>query len=151
MLGSMIQEARTAVGITFVWTPHPGVEVDGDTLRFGVTPRVPGIYRIDLADWHTYIGEAADLERRFRNFRSPGGSPDTKAPRTNRRVQRAIIAALEAGRTVTIRTCSSAWLEMEGTEAPLGFDVKSNRLLIESAAIVLATDQGWTLENLTRS
>jgi hypothetical protein len=40
---------------------------------------------------------------------------------------------------------------MEGTEAPLGFDVKSNRLLIESAAIVLATDQGWTLENLTRS
>ncbi len=71
-----------SITINFDWIPLGTVVVDGQTIRFAATPRVPGIYRIDLDETHCYIGEATKLATRFGGYRSPGGSPDTLAPKT---------------------------------------------------------------------
>ncbi len=60
--------------IDFEWMPHGEVLADADTIRFEPAPRIPGLYRIDLDEAHTYIGETLNLARRFYGYRKPGGS-----------------------------------------------------------------------------
>jgi hypothetical protein len=141
----------TAVTINFAWTPHGFVARDGRTLRFTPTPRSAGLYRFDLDDRHTYIGEAGDLARRFSGYRNPGGSPDTIVPRTNRRVQRKILEALDAGRVVPVLICVDASFTVNGETAQLPLSDKTHRLLVEAAAMIEAQRSGHTLENLPRS
>lgn len=86
--------------IDFDWMPHGTVTADAHTIRFEPAPRAPGLYRIDFDATHVYIGEARSLANRFNGYRNPGGSVDTLVPRTNRRVQRKILEAMAAGRTV---------------------------------------------------
>jgi hypothetical protein len=138
------------VTIDFDWTPHGMVTSDAHTIQFLSAPRSPGLYRIDLDLTHTYIGEARNLASRFSGYRNPGGSIDTLVPRTNRRVQRRILDALEAGRKVPVYICTSATHTVHDETAPLPLDDKTHRLLIEAAAIILAQRDGYTLENLHR-
>jgi hypothetical protein len=130
--------------------PHGTVTADANTVRFLPAPRTPGLYRIDTDAAHTYIGETRSLSGRFSGYRSPGGSVATLVPRTNRRVQRKILEALDAGRSVSVWICTAATLTAAGDTLPLTLDGKNNRLLVEAAAIVLAERDGWTLENLHR-
>ena len=132
------------------WMPHGTVKADAHTIRFEPTPRAPGLYRIDLDATHTYIGEARSLASRFNGYRNPGGSVDTLAPRTNRRVQRKILEALAAGRTVSVWICTAATLTVGGDAIPLPLNDKTHRLLVEAAAIIFAELDGCTLENLHR-
>lgn len=136
--------------IDFDWAPHGTVTADADTIRFEPAPRAPGLYRIDLNATHTYIGEAGDLARRFNGYRSPGGSVDTLVPRTNRRVQRKILEALAAGRTVSVSICTAATIAVAADTIPLPLSHKTHRLLVEAAAIIVAERDGCTLENLHR-
>lgn len=136
--------------IDFDWMPHGTVKADAHTIRFESAPHEPGLYRIDLDATHTYIGEARNLAGRFNGYRNPGGSVDTIVPRTNRRVQRKILEALAAGRTVSVWICTTATLSIAGDTIPLPLDDKTHRLLAEAAAIVLAERDGRTLENLHR-
>ena len=136
--------------IDFGWIPHGIVAADAHTIRFEPAPRAPGLYRFDLDATHTYIGEARSLAGRFNGYRNPGGSVDTLVPRTNRRVQRKILDALAAGRTVSVWICTAATLAVAGDTIPLPLDDKTHRLLVEAAAIVLAERDGCTLENLHR-
>lgn len=136
--------------IDFGWMPHGTVTADAHTIRFEPAPRAPGLYRIDLDPTHTYIGEARNLASRFNGYRNPGGSVDTLVPRTNRRVQRKILEVLAAGRTVSVWICTAATLDVAGDTTPLPFNDKTHRLLVESAAIILAERDGCTLENLHR-
>lgn len=136
--------------VDFDWTPHGTVTADAGTVRFESAPRTPGIYRIDLDAAYTYIGEAGSLARRFAGYRSPGGSPDTLAPRTNRRVQRTILDALTDGRIVAVWICTSATITTTDGPGVLALDNKAHRLLVEAAAMILAKRDGWTLENLHR-
>jgi hypothetical protein len=71
-------------------------------------------------------------------------------PRTNRRVQRKVLEALEASRTVSVWICTAAILTVAGETIPLPLSDKTQRLLVEAAAIILAERDGWTLENLYR-
>ena len=136
--------------IDFDWMPHGTVTADAHTIRFESAPRAPGLYRIDLDPTHTYIGEASSLARRFGVYRNPGGSVDTLVPRTNRRVQRNIVEALAGGRTVSVWTCTVATLTVAGGSMLLQLNDKTHELLVEAAAIILATRNGCTLENLYR-
>jgi len=136
--------------VDFDWTPHGAVTADAHTIRFESAPRAPGLYRIDLDATHTYIGEALSLASRLNGYRNPGGSVDTLVPRTNRRVQRKILEALAAGRSVPVWICTAATLTAEGDTTALPLNDKTRRLLVEAAAIILAERGGWTLENLHR-
>ena len=136
--------------IDFDWMPHGIITADAHTIRFEPTPSASGLYRIDFDATHTYIGEALSLARRFNGYRNPGGSADTLAPRTNRRVQRKILEALTAGRTVSVWICTTAILTVAGDTIPLLLNDKTHRLLGEAAAIILAERDGCTLENLHR-
>ncbi|MHB8463374.1 MAG: GIY-YIG nuclease family protein [Acidimicrobiales bacterium] len=136
--------------IDFEWMPHGTVTADADTIRFEPAPRAPGLYRIDLDVTHTYIGEARSLDGRLKGYRKPGGTVGTVVPRTNRRVQRKILEALAASRTVSVWTCTAATLTVARNAIPLPLDDKTHRLLVEAAAMILAERDGWTLENLHR-
>jgi hypothetical protein len=136
--------------IDFDWVPHGTVTADADTIRFESAPRIPGLYRIDLDEVHTYIGEARSLAARFNGYRNPGGSVETTVPRTNRRVQRQILAALSIGRSVPVSICTQATITIAGDTMELPFTDKTRRLLVESAAMILAERDGHTLENLHR-
>lgn len=136
--------------VHFDWTPHGTVEVAAHTIDFRKVSNVPGLYRIDLDDSHTYIGEAVNLHRRFNGYRSPGGSTETLKPRTNRRIQRRILEALGAGRDVPVWISTEARVTVGGDTLPLPLNDKTHRLLVEATAIVLAERDGYTLENLHR-
>lgn len=141
---------RNSIAIDFEWVPHGHANADVQTIRFGPTPRAPGLYRIDLDLTHIYIGEARDLASRFSGYRNPGGSVETIVPRTNRRVQRKIVEALEAGRMVPVQLCTAATITVARETNPLPLDDKTRRLLVGAAAIILAEREGFTLENLRR-
>ena len=136
--------------IDFDWMPHGTVAADAHTIQFESAPHAPGLYRIDFDATHTYIGEARSLATRFNGYRNPGGSVDTLVPRTNRRVQRKILEALAAGRTVSVWICTAATLTIAGDTMSLPLNDKTHRLFVEAAAIILAERDGCTLENLHR-
>ena len=141
---------KSTLAIDFRWRGHGTVEADAGTIRFEDAPRLPRLYRIDLDEHHRYIGEARSLAGRFGGYRNPGGSANTLVPRTNRRVQRKILEALAAGRSVPVWLCTEAEVTLGRATTALSLDNRTHRLLIESAAIVLGAQDGCTLENLAR-
>lgn len=131
-----------ALTVNFEWLSHGTVTADAETIRFESTSGVPGLHRIYLDAAHIHVGEARNLARRFSGYRNPGGSVDTLVPRTNRRVQRKILEALAAGRTVSVWMCTSATVIAAGDTTTLPLDDKTRRLFVEAAAIILAERDG---------
>ena len=135
------------IEVMFEWLEVGGVVLDEGQLRFPTVGYVPGVYAIDLGDNRMYIGEADRLQRRFQHYRTPGGSPDTLRPNTNRRVNRAITKRLATGDT-RVSICTAADIIHLGRRSALDLRSKTSRLLIESAASTTARLDGLTLENL---
>lgn len=132
------------VEIDFEWHEIGEVAVDAGMLAFPRVGYVPGVYRIDLGG-RLYIGEADRLQRRFQNYRTPGGDAATLRPNTNRRVNRAIVAA---GGEAKVSVCTEAEITVDGQRSKLDFRGKTARLLVENAAATTAQLAGYSLENL---
>jgi hypothetical protein len=120
-----------------------------DEQRLIVFPRVgavPGVYRfvIDhpMHGRAVYIGEAADLDRRWRSYRLPGAGQNT-----NQRVAPVLADCIHAGGPVRvdIATAVSIWIERTPWTGDL--TVRSTRLLAENAAITEARTSGARLLN----
>ena len=135
------------IELLFEWSEVGGVVLDEGQLRFPAVGYVPGVYAIDLGDDRLYIGEADRLQRRFQHYRTPGGSPDTMRPNTNRRVNRAIAKRLAVG-DVRVSICTAAEIVHFGRRSALDLRSKTSRLLVESAAVTTARLDGRMLENL---
>lgn len=87
------------------------------------------------------------MQRRFQNYRTPGGDPLTLRPNTNRRVNRAIAVRLAIGEA-KIAVCTAADLTVDGRRSILDLRGKTAQLLVESAAATSARLAGYSLENL---
>jgi hypothetical protein len=139
--------------IDSVWTAVGSpVLIDDHDVVFPPLPRTAGVYQI-LSATHFYVGEADHLHRRFGGYRRPGGSADTKFPRTNRRVKRWIVGELEASGPsgVLIELCSTAKIRFgNGDVSQLDLGMKHSRLAIESLVIEQNIRAGRTPVNLLK-
>jgi hypothetical protein len=111
-------------------------------------PSGPGIYRIQLfgGDPTLYVGETADLPRRFQGYRTPGSSQMTK-----KRMHEEMLAALRNDQHVPVEICVSAEVEVGTCHEALDLRIKSHRRLAEDAALAEARAAGFgRVENVGR-
>ena len=129
----------TTLAVSFDWRPAGRVSLDSaGGLVFPVLPTAPGLYRfwIESADPRpgVYIGEAADLRQRMRQYRAPGGSP-----RTNSRLNMLLKDAVGGGSLVTVWVSTAAAVRLDADEEePLDLSRHAGRLIAEQAALLAA-------------
>ena len=126
-----------------------GVATANETgLVFPIAEKLPTVYRIRSGQ-SVYIGESANLYRRFGGFRRPGGSETTLVPRTNRRVQRWLLEEIQGlGSTPSIELCTQALVETGAVSTRLNLGEKEHRLLVENLLIFDEKKAGHRLINL---
>jgi hypothetical protein len=90
-----------------------------------------------------YIGESDRLRRRFAHYRNPGPTQPT-----NRRLNTAMTALLEAGGSVSVSTSTAATIEVDGRRLQANLSGKASRLLVENAALLATQEGGVAVENL---
>ncbi|GGD08676.1 DUF7662 domain-containing protein [Nocardioides daphniae] len=143
--------APVDVRVTFRWSRLGAVTLDpSDKLLFPrPVPAMPGIYSLTLTGIRerpqVYIGESDNLRRRLTsNYRNPG-----PRQRTSLRINALVRAHLAAGGQVEVAISTAAEVSTPTPPAPLDLSRKAGRLLVESAAVVLAQIDGTAdLENL---
>lgn len=126
------------VTVRFEWQPIGQVRLDKSGQP--VFPKAslrPGLYSFHFdraGDRAVYFGETDQLDRRLQHYRTPGPSQ-----RTNLRLHALIRETLKAGGTVTVATATSGTIQMmEGDERPADLTQKSERVLLEHAALCVA-------------
>jgi hypothetical protein len=100
----------------------------------------PGIYRFRLAGADVpseYIGESADISRRFGQYRNPGSSQ-----RTNTRVHKWIVERIEAGGIVEVAIVTEAVVRLAECHEPLDLGRRTSRLLVEEHLVGEAREAG---------
>jgi hypothetical protein len=142
-------EAAVAVEMTisFEWNTLGHVELDAQgKLVFPHVPTRPGLYRFEFEGEKVrreYIGETDTLNRRFQHYRTPGPTQ-----RTNIRLNTLIREALSSHMTVGVSiVLDGATITMTGQERTAGLQNKSDRVLLEHAAIYAAREAGITILN----
>jgi hypothetical protein len=124
------------ISLAFRWEPIGRVSIDemGKPV-FPQAAATPGVYRfeIDGDKALVYFGEAADLRRRFSHYRSPGPSQQT-----NLRIRDLFCRALNASGQGEVSLAHVISFDATERTAHLDLRLKAARVLIESAAIVLA-------------
>lgn len=131
------------VEVAFEWKLIGEVTLDtAGRLLFPQSTSACGVYRFDIdgARPSVYFGEAVDLRRRFSHYRSPGPTQQTNI-RLNELLCR--VLPLEGRCQVSLAAVSS--FRAGSCKADLDLRLKAARVLIESAAIVLARDDGARL------
>jgi hypothetical protein len=112
---------------------------------FPIMPGAPGLYRIDFdinQVGSVYIGESADLRRRFRRYERPGPTQ-----MTNLRIHGRIIEAVTCGGSVTVAVGRTAYACRNGFRWELDLGHDEQRLAVEAALIDRARRDGTVLEN----
>ncbi len=140
------EKAQTEVKLTFCWSLLDMVRLEHQKLVFPKTEPVPGIYRFTITTSveKTYIGETDNLRRRMQHYRSPGPSQQT-----NVRLNRIIQEALKTGGSVWLSIITAkAHLVSATIKRQLGFEKKSERVLLEHAALLEAAINGNSVLNL---
>jgi len=104
----------------------------------------PGIYRFVISDGRTgairhYIGESSNLASRMSGYRNPGPTQHT-----NIRLNSLQLSTLDSGGTVE----ASVVLDASFAGQALELGTKPARLLVESAALLVAGSAGIAVENL---
>src|SRR4051812_15656231 len=97
-----------------------------------------------MGDEHVYVGESADLARRFVSYRNAGASQTT-----NIRMNERLVPLLRLGVVVEVDTATTVILggSLEAAEADLTW--KPHRILAESSALIQARSEGTaTIFNL---
>ena len=133
--------------IDFDWIPAGRVVLGGDgKLEFPKLPATPGIYQLDFRSGDQtvlYVGETDNLKRRSSNYRNPGPTQ-----RTSIRINARLIEHLKSGGTVEMVTTTTARIEIAGEWGPLDLESKAARVMVESAALLLAKKRAIPVENL---
>ena len=136
------------VSIRFAWQATGPVTLDGNgKLSFPKTSHGPGLYRMEIAggnDTMIYIGEADQLSRRLQHYRTPGPSQ-----RTNLRLNALMCETLANHGTISLAVVTEAvTLRRAGSHHPLNLNSKSERVLLEHAALLEAKASGAHCLNL---
>jgi hypothetical protein len=136
------------VSVRFSWRKIGHVELDKqDTLKFPQTTAHPGLYRFDFtgADGNRlYIGETDTLNRRLQHYRTPGPTQTT-----NIRLNALMHEIIKSGGSVGVSIMTEgATVAMNGGEKPPCLGIKSDRVLLEHAAIYAARESGISLVNV---
>lgn len=131
--------------ILFEWNELGRVALDSQgKLVFPRVPTRPGLYRFEFGEAkgrREYIGETDTLDRRFQHYRTPGPSQ-----RTNIRLNALMDEALSSHGTVGVSVIlDGATIMMGRQKKPAGMQSKSNRVLLEHAAIYAAREAGISI------
>ena len=130
----MIQTELLNITIEFNWEEVGKITLDGTSeIHVPKALREHAVYKIQ-SKIGTYVGETKDLKRRLGDYRNPGGSRETKKPRTNRRIQQEIINALTTSEVIVWKATNLNYIK-NGDTVPVNLLKKHERLLIENAII----------------
>lgn len=111
--------------------------------------RRPALYRFaitfsDGQPQQQYIGESANLARRFANYRGPGPTQQT-----SQRINKVLKEALAIGARIEVFVMrEGAWLETGDARTPADLSSKVVRCLLENAAILTQDAGGAVILNL---
>jgi hypothetical protein len=133
-----IPPPSVACHLSMAWL-HAGAVVLGEDgrLLFPEVGRTPGLYQITITmngAREVYIGEAADIRRRFQNYRTPGPTQQT-----SQRINALLRKMLADGADVTISTAITASIDWGDGAEQADLTSKVTRCLIENAAIGFAS------------
>jgi hypothetical protein len=129
--------------LEFDWRPVGAVRLDPDgRLRFPSLPAEPGLYMFRLSGLDptsVYIGETDNLRRRLAHYRNPGPTQFT-----NIRINERLRGHLATGAQVKLCLITAARQTTGEQDSPVPLDLtkKSDRRLVENAALVLAAASG---------
>lgn len=128
------------IELAFRWKVLGEVTIDETgKLLFPQASAAPGVYglEVDGEEASVYFGEATDLRQRFGRYRNAGrGQP------TNIRIQECLCRVLSAGGHSRVSVAEILSFRTGQCEPRLDLRLKSARVLVESAAIVLALNHG---------
>lgn len=127
--------------VVLIWRPLGRIVLgDDDRLSFPAVPSQPGVYRFRIhgkSGERRYVGEAADLQRRFRNYRNPG-----KTQQTSLRINGVLKEALEEGAEIGVSLANEGLaLVCNGKALPFDLTDKATRRLFEHFAQVIEGDE----------
>lgn len=139
---------RVELSTSFSWVPVGAVSLDDQQkIKFPKTGAQPGLYRfkiISADDRSQYIGESDQLSRRLQNYRTPGPSQQT-----NLRLNALLIEHLKRGDQVSLSVViDGVTANCAGREHRVDLSVKSERILLEAAALLNARAAGIPTLNL---
>jgi hypothetical protein len=129
-----------AVELAFRWRSLGDLALDeAGKPVFPPIPTDPGVYRltIDSDEASVYFGEATDLRGRLRRYRNPG-----RRQPTSLRINNLLCRALVAGGHCDVSVAEISTFQTDRSEARLDLRLKAARVLVESAGIVLARNEG---------
>ncbi|MFC4908632.1 GIY-YIG nuclease family protein [Actinomadura gamaensis] len=122
--------------LTWIWRTVGPVEhrEDDPKPRFPELPEAGGVYRIrTLGGNRSYIGQTANLRRRFSQYRNPQASQT----HTNRRVHDAVMELVRSRETVIVEVVDEAYVQLSTgprEREAVRMDLKWQRVMIEQAA-----------------
>ncbi len=139
---------EVSVSVQFGWRPVGQVGVDsGGQLQFPALEDEAGLYCFEfLKDGvtHAYIGETDRLRRRLYHYRMPGPSQQT-----NLRLNALLKQVLDGGTAVSVSVLQRQPQVRVGEQSrACDLSIKSERVLVEHAAIVALRQSGATALNL---
>jgi len=132
------------------WLALGAVTIDeGGRLAFPTAAHLPAIYRFTIrhpsGKEARYVGEAADLARRFGNYRTPGPTQQTSL-----RINATLKEALASGSVVSVAAVvGDAWIDTGDHRFVADLHSKVVRCLLENAAII--TGGGADIEMLNKA
>jgi hypothetical protein len=134
--------------IRFEWNTLPRVGLDRQgKLVFPRAPSRPGLYRFEIdgaKGRQEYIGETDMLDRRFQHYRTPDPSQSTNV-RLNALMREVINSSGAVGVSIMV---DGAAITMEGRTRSPRMQSKSDRVLLEHAAIYAAREAGISIVNI---
>ena len=135
------------ITVDYEWRSIGEVTIGADgRVTFPALPAEPGIYQLDFRSGPNsvlYVGEAVDLKRRAYNYRNPGPTQ-----RTSIRINARLKEHIAAGGTVVVVATTAARMEIAGSWSVLDLSSKAARVLVESAALLVANKSAIPVENL---
>lgn len=137
-MGAFAQVGLVECHLMMAWLPAGAVVLGEDSrLVFPDVGRTPGLYQISISMSGThevYIGEAADIRRRFQNYRTPGPTQQT-----SQRINALLRQMLADGADVSISTAVTATMDWGDGPEQADLTSKVTRCLFENAAISAAS------------
>lgn len=137
------------ISIELRWRPIGRITLDaGGKLLFPETAAMPALYRMRLLlaeGSRNYIGETADLARRFGHYCDPHAGQETSL-----RIHAALHAHLADGGAIDVDavTAEKVPLRIAGRPLPIDLANRTIRRLLEQAAMV--ADDAADIETLNR-
>jgi hypothetical protein len=141
------QVLRAEITIIFEWIALGRVALDSQgKLAFPRAPSRPGLYRFEFEGpkgRQEYIGETDTLDRRFQHYRTPGPSQST-----NIRINALMREVINSNGAVVVSiVVDGARITMGTRTKPPRLQNKSDRVLLEQAAIYVARQVGISIVN----